>query len=133
MADFELLKELVSPNQSKIVLLVMDGLGGLPRDLNGPTELEFANTPNLDRLAVEGNLGLSQPAGAGVSPGSGSLPAWAKKRGSIPLGMSRNVTSTYWFQKAAVAADTAMCPSNKRMLCVHTGPAQVYQRLRGSR
>ena len=71
MADFELLKELVSPNQSKIVLLVMDGLGGLPRDLNGPTELEFANTPNLDRLAVEGNLGLSQPAGAGVTPGSG--------------------------------------------------------------
>ena len=71
MADFELLKELVSPNQSKIVLLVMDGLGGLPRDLNGPTELEFAHTPNLDRLAVEGNLGLSQPAGAGVTPGSG--------------------------------------------------------------
>src|SRR5512137_276044 len=71
MADFELLKELVSPNQSKIVLLVMDGLGGLPRDLNGPTELEFAQTPNLDRLAVEGNLGLSQPAGTGVTPGSG--------------------------------------------------------------
>jgi 2,3-bisphosphoglycerate-independent phosphoglycerate mutase len=71
MANFELLKELVSANQSKIVLLVMDGLGGLPRDLNGPTELEFAQTPNLDRLAVEGNLGLSQPAGAGVTPGSG--------------------------------------------------------------
>ncbi len=71
MADFELLKELVSANQSKIVLLVMDGLGGLPHNLNGPTELEFAQTPNLDRLAVEGNLGLSQPAGAGVTPGSG--------------------------------------------------------------
>jgi 2,3-bisphosphoglycerate-independent phosphoglycerate mutase len=71
MADFELLRELVSPNQSKIVLLVMDGLGGLPRELNGLTELEFAHTPNLDRLALEGNLGLSIPAGAGITPGSG--------------------------------------------------------------
>lgn len=71
MADFELLKELLSPNASKIVLLVMDGLGGLPREVNGPTELEYANTPHLDQLAVEGNLGLSTPAGAGVTPGSG--------------------------------------------------------------
>jgi 2,3-bisphosphoglycerate-independent phosphoglycerate mutase len=61
MANFELLKEIVSPNTSKIVMLVMDGLGGLPREVNGPTELEHA-APNLDRLA-EGNLGLSQPAG----------------------------------------------------------------------
>ena len=71
MANFELLKEIVSPNNSKIVLLVMDGLGGLPREVNGPTELEHAHTPNLDRLADEGNLGLSQPAGTGVTPGSG--------------------------------------------------------------
>jgi 2,3-bisphosphoglycerate-independent phosphoglycerate mutase len=71
MANFELLKEIVSPNNSKIVLLVMDGLGGLPREVNGPTELEHANTPNLDRLAEEGNLGLSQSAGTGVTPGSG--------------------------------------------------------------
>ena len=49
----------------------MDGLGGLPREVNGPTELEYAYTPNLDRLAEEGNLGLSQPAGTGVTPGSG--------------------------------------------------------------
>ena len=71
MADFEMLKELVSPNSSKIVLLVMDGLGGLPREVNGPTELEFATTPHLDQLATEGSLGLSQPAGSGVTPGSG--------------------------------------------------------------
>src|SRR5512135_343322 len=71
MADFKLLHDLLVPNASKIVLLVMDGLGGLPRQLNGPTELEFANTPNLDRLAVEGNLGLSTPVRAGIAPGSG--------------------------------------------------------------
>ncbi len=71
MADFELLHDLIVPNTSKIVLLVMDGLGGLPRELNGPTELEFAQTPNLDRLAVEGNLGLSNPVRTGIAPGSG--------------------------------------------------------------
>ncbi|HLF25800.1 MAG TPA: 2,3-bisphosphoglycerate-independent phosphoglycerate mutase [Anaerolineae bacterium] len=71
MADFELLKDLIAPNQTKIVLLVMDGLGGIPREPNGPTELEFAKTPNLDRLATEGSLGLIVPVRAGITPGSG--------------------------------------------------------------
>jgi 2,3-bisphosphoglycerate-independent phosphoglycerate mutase len=71
MADFELLKDLIVPNPSKIVLLVMDGLGGIPRESNGPTELEFAKTPNLDRLAAEGSLGLIVPVRPGVTPGSG--------------------------------------------------------------
>ena len=71
MADFDLLKELVVPGASKIVLLVMDGLGGIPREPNGPTELEHARTPHLDRLASEGNLGLIVPVRPGVTPGSG--------------------------------------------------------------
>ena len=53
------------------MLLVLDGLGGLPREAGGPTELEAASTPNLDRLAAEGQTGLSQPVGLGVTPGSG--------------------------------------------------------------
>jgi 2,3-bisphosphoglycerate-independent phosphoglycerate mutase len=71
MADFDLLSDLLVPNDSKIVLLVMDGLGGLPRELNGLTELEYAKTPHLDRLAAEGNLGLSTPVRAGITSGSG--------------------------------------------------------------
>ena len=71
MADFDLLKELLTPHQSKIVLLVMDGLGGIPREPNGPTELEFAHTPNLDRLAMEGSVGLTVPVRLGITPGSG--------------------------------------------------------------
>ncbi|HZY40622.1 MAG TPA: phosphoglycerate mutase, partial [Anaerolineae bacterium] len=67
MADFKLLHELLAPHTSKIVLLVMDGLGGLPRELNGQTELEYAQTPNLDRLALEGNLGLMTPVRAGIA------------------------------------------------------------------
>ena len=54
----------------KIVLLVLDGLGGLPiRD--GRTELELARTPHMDRLAREGMTGLSVPVRIGVEPGSG--------------------------------------------------------------
>jgi 2,3-bisphosphoglycerate-independent phosphoglycerate mutase len=71
MADFELIRGLASQGDTKIILLVLDGLGGLPRDPGGPTELEFAATPNLDRLAAAGMLGLSIPIGHGIAPGSG--------------------------------------------------------------
>jgi 2,3-bisphosphoglycerate-independent phosphoglycerate mutase len=71
MADFNLIRGLSSQADTKIVLLVMDGLGGVPREPGGPTELEFARTPNLDRLAAEGMVGLSIPIGNGISPGSG--------------------------------------------------------------
>jgi len=65
------MRELSVPTDSKMVLLVLDGLGGLPMESGGQTELEAANTPNLDRLAATSDLGLSRPVAAGVSPGSG--------------------------------------------------------------
>ncbi len=71
MAELELIRELLKPADSKIVLLVLDGLGGIPMEPGGPTELEAASTPNLDRLAAEGIVGLHQPVGPGITPGSG--------------------------------------------------------------
>ena len=68
--EFDLMKDLNQPG-GKIVLLVMDGLGGLPMTLDGKTELETAVTPNLDRMAAEGTTGLSVPIRPGVEPGSG--------------------------------------------------------------
>src|ERR671923_1533178 len=67
----DLIRELREPNDSKIVLLVADGLGGLPLEPGGKTELESARTPNLDSLAREGVCGLSIPVLPGVTPGSG--------------------------------------------------------------
>ncbi|GIW81783.1 MAG: putative 2,3-bisphosphoglycerate-independent phosphoglycerate mutase [Gemmatales bacterium] len=67
----ELVRELRQPSQSKIVLLVADGLGGLPLEPGGKTELETANTPHLDQCAREGVCGLSIPVLPGITPGSG--------------------------------------------------------------
>jgi 2,3-bisphosphoglycerate-independent phosphoglycerate mutase len=69
--DLNLMRELSVETESKIVLLVVDGLGGLPMEPGGQTELEAADTPNLDALAARSDLGLSRPVAAGVSPGSG--------------------------------------------------------------
>ena len=54
-----------------IIMLVMDGLGGLPHPDTGRTELESAATPHLDRLAARSSLGMLAPVGHGVTPGSG--------------------------------------------------------------
>ena len=69
--DLDFIKKLVKKNDSKIVMLVMDGIGGLPMDSDGKTELETANTPNLDTLAKKGICGLHTPVGNGITPGSG--------------------------------------------------------------
>ncbi len=66
-----LIRELREPNTTKIVLLVADGLGGLPLEAGGKTELESARTPNLDACAREGACGLSIPVLPGITPGSG--------------------------------------------------------------
>src|SRR5947209_11504092 len=67
----DLLRELREPNDTKIVLLVADGLGGLPMEIGGKTELESAPTPNLDACVREGVCGLSIPVLHGITPGSG--------------------------------------------------------------
>ena len=64
------LEALQRPADSKILLLVMDGLGGLPRESGGPTELEAASTPHLDELAASAECGLHIPVAPGVAPGS---------------------------------------------------------------
>jgi 2,3-bisphosphoglycerate-independent phosphoglycerate mutase len=64
------MEELVIQNDSRIVMLVMDGLGDIPAG-GHETPLEEAVTPNLDRLAKEGILGQFDPIAPGITPGSG--------------------------------------------------------------
>lgn len=66
----EIIQKLVQKNSSKIVLCVLDGVGGLPKD--GMTELESARTPNLDNLAKQSACGLHMPVSRGITPGSGA-------------------------------------------------------------
>jgi 2,3-bisphosphoglycerate-independent phosphoglycerate mutase len=67
----QLTRQLHVKNKTKIVMYVADGLGGLPQEPGGLTELETANTPNLDTLAKVGVCGGSIPVLPGISPGSG--------------------------------------------------------------
>jgi 2,3-bisphosphoglycerate-independent phosphoglycerate mutase len=67
----QLVRDLKTANDAKIVMLVADGLGGLPVEPGGPTELEAAKTPNLDALARRGVSGTMYPIAPGITPGSG--------------------------------------------------------------
>ena len=71
MSEIELVSRLAGKASSRMVLLVLDGVGGLPHPDTGLTELETARTPNLDALAAESACGLIHAIGPGITPGSG--------------------------------------------------------------
>jgi 2,3-bisphosphoglycerate-independent phosphoglycerate mutase len=71
MVAHEIIKQLSEITGSKIIMLVIDGLGGLPDTATGKTELETASTPFMDSLARKGICGMSDPVGPGITPGSG--------------------------------------------------------------
>ena len=67
----KLVKDISRQSSTKIIMLVLDGLGGLPDPQTGKTELETANIQNLDALAAGGICGLADPITPGITPGSG--------------------------------------------------------------
>jgi 2,3-bisphosphoglycerate-independent phosphoglycerate mutase len=69
--DDILLKEIMIPGTTKIVFIIMDGVGGIQVKEKGGTELQVARTPNLDQLAEDSSCGLMEPIAPGVTPGSG--------------------------------------------------------------
>jgi 2,3-bisphosphoglycerate-independent phosphoglycerate mutase len=70
MSQLELMRELSMEGKTKLVLMVLDGVGGLPGP-DGLTELEAAHTPNFDALAKRSTSGLSMPVRPGITAGSG--------------------------------------------------------------
>ncbi len=81
MLNEKTIKSLTISNDKKIILLVIDGLGGLEK--NGLTELEKANIPNMDALCKDSACGLLYPVDIGITPGSG--PAHLSLFGYDPL------------------------------------------------
>jgi len=70
MIELEHIKKIARASPSKIVLLIIDGLGGLPHPETGKTELETARKPNLNRIARDSICGLIDPVSPGITPGS---------------------------------------------------------------
>lgn len=53
------------------ILVISDGLGDRPNpELNGLTPLEYAGTPNLDKMTLEGMCGNVYPISPGISVGT---------------------------------------------------------------
>ncbi len=120
MADLELIKQISISSQTKIVMLVIDGLGGLPDAETGKTELETARTLNMDRLANEGICGLSDPVGMGITPGSApghlALFGYDPLKYNIGRGVLEAVGIDFDLKPGDVAARGNFCTVDERGL-----------------
>jgi len=136
--EFEVLNSLINETKKKkIVLLVLDGLGGLPMQEGGLTELEAAQTPNMDKLAKDSMLGLHQGIRTGITPGSG--PAHLSLFGYDPLKymVGRGVLSAlgidFDLQKQDVAARGNFCTVDEKGLVTDRRagriPTEITERL----
>ena len=117
MNNMDLIKEIARPSPTKIVLLVIDGLGGLPDPTTGKTELETANTPNLDHLAAKSICGLIDPVAPGITPGSSpshlALFGYDPVSFNIGRGVLEAIGIDFELQSGDVAARGNFCTVDK--------------------
>jgi len=124
---YSYLKPLLDNNGSKIILLVLDGLGGIALTPDGKSALEYAKTPNMDRLTEEGTLGQTVPIRYGITPGSG--PAHLALFGYEPLEfvIGRGALSAAGINLPVKAGDIAA----RGNLCTFDGNQNVIDRRAG--
>ena len=117
MVNLELIKSISRPSPTKIVLLVIDGLGGLPSPETGETELETANTPNLDQLVAKGICGLIDPVSPGITPGSApghlALFGYNPVSFNIGRGVLEAIGVDFDLQRGDVAARGNFCTTDE--------------------
>ncbi len=120
MDSLELMRNLAQPSTGKIILLILDGLGGLPHPDTGKTELETADTPNLNRLAKEGTTGLIDIVSPGITPGSAAghlaLFGYDPLRFTIGRGALEAVGIDFDLKPGDVAARGNFCTADKNGL-----------------
>ena len=111
--DLYFIKKLKKQANTKIVFIVLDGLGGVPKDSNGLTELETAKIPNLNNLLSKSICGLQQPVGSGITPGSGpghlSLFGYDPIRYQVGRGVLAALGINFNLRKGDVAARGNFC------------------------
>ena len=111
--DLDLARELAIPNDTTIVLAVVDGLGGLPHPDTGRSELEAASILHLDRLAEDSACGLTVPVAHGITPGSGpghlALFGYDPLRYTVGRGVLEALGIDFDLQPADVAARGNFC------------------------
>ncbi len=116
MNRMELLKSLVRKAESKTVLLILDGLGGLAGP-DGKTELESANVPHLHSLAAKGICGMMDPVARGITPGSGpghlALFGYDPFRFEIGRGALEAAGADFNLQRGDVATRVNFCTLDK--------------------
>jgi len=122
MTDLELVKSISMTTPSKILLLVIDGLGGLPHPVTGKTELETARKPNLDKLAHQGICGLIDPVAPGITPGSApghlGLFGYNPVNCNIGRGVLEAVGVDFPLKAGDIAARGNLCTINKKGLVI---------------
>ncbi len=118
MSKQDLIKSLARSTSSRIILLVIDGLGGLPDPKTGKTELESADIPNLNSLAKSGVCGLSVPVGAGITlgsaPGHTALFGYDPLTVSIGRGVLEAVGIDFTIKRGDVLARGNFCTVDKK-------------------
>tara|TARA_B100000315_G_scaffold231761_1_gene243351 strand:- start:5416 stop:6621 length:1206 start_codon:yes stop_codon:yes gene_type:complete len=118
MSHQSITKGLALKTDSKIVFIVLDGVGGHPLTPTGKTELETARTPNLDKLASRSILGLSNPIAPGITPGSGpghlGLFGYDPFKSNIGRGVLAALGIGFSLRTSDIAARINFCTTNSK-------------------